>query len=266
MRGQTAIALGAIFCMYVYGSIVYSTRDSVYGYHDHWPPKDNCDGTMMIENNPQHHPNHCWPFLEHPANTSYFPNPNNGSYPSRQRKTDGSPIFPYSTATSYAYLVFALALVGIERRYHRFDVGGIALSLLWVTAASAELHGFPSSYTRQSDWHVVGPLLTWVGVDAMQFADMWVMYMLKLILVCISIQMGYRNEAASLYYSAGVLVVGYVFVYHARMFRQGLLERSHFWDAVTVFLFFFTSVVCKVYGGSADAMLESIQGAFPSTN
>lgn len=257
-----------VFCgvivLYLYGTIEHEVnrKHDNWQYHNNWPLPP-CHSGSLFDDNPHHHPNHCWKYFERTESYSY-PNPNNGSYPPRQRKN--GPLEPYGTSTSLVYLLGALALVYYEKHYHMFDVGGIALSMVWVAAGSMSLHNSDTQYASVSDWHVIGPLLVWVGVEVSGIPAKWMGYILKLILVVVSIFWGYENEQTSVLYAASVLFFGYFVVYHVKKYSENTLDMTHLYDACTVVLFFFAGGICKTYGGTVGDMFSPIKGIMPSHN
>lgn len=251
-RRSTAFIFAGTLVFYAYGSIEHSVNrgSDVWAYHRYWPPND-CEIEIAGGANPLHHPTFCLAHLE--ANVTY----------AERGRRDG-PIQPYATSTSLVYLLAALVLVHYERRYHLFDVGGVALSLAWVAAGSLNLHYTQTTYASKSDWHVIGPLLAWAGVDLYGLPSMWMAYACKLAVVSVAIFWGYENHNTVVYYGGAILGVGYYVVYHGRLAYAKELTTAHVLDAALTLFVFYTAMVVKTCASSADAMFESVASVLPA--
>jgi hypothetical protein len=286
---KTLIGLYAFTAvMFAYGSILHATRTRfVVAYHKFWPTDDIA--TLMIENNPHHHPNHCWNYFSHPDSDSYFPNLHNTSYPLRSR-LDGYDMSPYSTSTSFVYVCLAVCvtvLAGYAENKNladstlvadgvyiptRVDVGGIVLSLAWVAASSAEFHRVPGAITRHSDWAMIAPLLAWIGADAAgieQWTGPTIGFVFKFACVFSTIYTSFAAAKIAILVGIVVLCVGYVLMYIRRACPSrnraagGDLTRYDFLDVVAVLLSGYAATACKSFGNDPYSF-GFLSGMFPN--
>jgi hypothetical protein len=241
----------AVTIMYIYGSIAHGYRPNrVAPYHQYWP--ETCAGSIRTSNNPNHHPAFCWKYFDPPGLPST-------QYPVRTR-IDTEDESPYSTATSFAYFALAIVFIIMVDRDNDGDgiqwyqdVGGIVLSLGWVAAASANMHRAGGVVADYSDWHTIGPLMTWVGAHALMLGTNFVFsHVVKFILVFIAIYIGYYSEKLTVYVGAATLGVGYVVVYHAHLLRTKRADLNTAINFATAFLFGITAAVCQTYGDTFD--------------
>jgi hypothetical protein len=280
-QGLFLFFTGTLFC-FIYGTIRHSLRPhNVAGYHRYYPcTVEPCFGVNR-DINPHHHPDHCWEYFYHPPGTFYFPNTLNTSYPVRDATKYGGDISPYSTASSYTYVILAVALVLVlhdtDTAYVRspkfvhpsaIDIGGIVLSLAWLGASSAEFHRVPNAVHRHNDWHMIAPLCAWIGADAVgleRWLGEWAGYLFKFAAVFSCIYVGYVNYKIAVAIGLGVLVFGYGFMFHLRKWLSGTFRQ---WDAIRLLialLLGWTALACKLYGTATDGDVF-IHRALPSNS
>lgn len=271
-----------IFFTFVYGSAVHATRpDFVTTYHRFWPIT-SAYGDFMIENNPHHHPNHCWNYFYHPDTEPYFPNLLNMTYPDRHART-GYDMSPFSTSTSLVYVYFAVCLVVFSEVLEtqstrmvlvedgvyvpsKMDIGGIILSLAWVAASSAEFHRNPGDITRHSDWATIAPLLAWIGADGVgleQWAGRIVGLAFQLASVFATIYIGFTSPQIAVLIGFILIMVGCVGILARKLLPRHDTKKNNKWgdlsrydalNTVAVLLSGYTAVACKSYGNTPYSM------------
>lgn len=272
--------LVATAAMFAYGSIVHAFRThNVISYHRFWPC-ELCSDEMLRVENPHHHPNHCWNFFDHPGTSSWYPNPLNTSYPPRYKMSGVE--MPYSTSTSFVYLVLGGCLVYLTRRKEEtaeacMDIGGLVISLAWVAASSAVFHTESTNENRHTDWRMISPLLAWIGatclkIDRIEWQPVnfhvdWIQVDLLVKTACVfpAIYIGLYLPQFSVYVGASIFGAGYI-VFMARELKtptQGN-RTSVVIDAIMAGLFGFTSLVCKSYGSEPNTMGPA-SSIFPNT-
>lgn len=256
---------------FLYGSITHAVRSNdVVAYHRFWPCIPNC-GDMTLENNPHHHPNHCWNYFSHPGTWSWYPNDLNTTYPPRNKMSGVE--MPYSTSTSFVYLWLGACLVYLTRRSEetteaRMDIGGLVISLAWVAASSAVFHTESNSETRHTDWRMIAPLLAWIGASCLKIDQItwqpndkrivvdWIQIDLIIKTMCVfpAIYVGLYLPQFSVYVGATIFGVGYI-VFFIKRWRFYKSERALLVvNSCMAGLLGFTSLVCKSYGSEPDTM------------
>lgn len=254
----------AIIITFGYGSGMHARRNQVFAYHRFWP-----GGDMTPENNPNHHPNHCWSYFEHEAEY-YFPNPNNMSYPPRNR-IDGD-MSPFSTSTSFVYIFVGACLLAlvIEEEPVKdniyipagIDTGGVVLSLAWVAASSAEFHREPNEITRHSDYASIAPLLAWVGAASAGFQQ-WnrrvgILYEMSCVFTTLYMSIALPKEAILV--GLSILIFGYI-VLLVRKHR----DRFDALNVIAIVVSAYAAVACKSFGNTPYS-LDAFSGLVPNHN